>query len=624
MMLTRSAEVRMDRTVRLKAAWASALEAAEHHRKTKNIKAGMVVGLVTDQGLLYSKGWGPTDVNQPASEQEAVTESHVFRIGSISKLFTDIAVMRLVESGKLDLDTPVTQYIPSFQVKSQSGAPITLRNLMSHHSGLPREPMRGNYVDKSEATLEATINSLNQMNLVLEPNTIYKYSNAAIGLVGRVLEVVTGEPFAVYVQRMLENDLDMKNTSFLPQPRLMERLCHGYMWNYEDHNEQTAPMFELGEAPAGSMFSTVEDMAHFIMMLIKRGTFRDKPILSQKSMNEMWRQQFTDVPLGLGFVSMNKYGIHMVGHGGAIYGYCAELVVLPELNMGFISMLALDSCNPILSHINSCGIHELLIDSEELDAPVLPHQWLDSNITIPIPRELMKEFEGLFVQANRLDNNLKMSRDDSVQKESPHTWIYFFSTKSRLQVLYNHLRINVRAIPHDIPITKLKAKDLSAIRVSPDDRLCCGQEDTVFFDIYYHNVTHHVDHIEFRGRTYKRSVETTFSPSVSRRNINLQSCELQPFVGEYGPPHNPIFVYVRENQLVVQVEWFSISVVEKVAENRYKFEDDALYSYESIRFERDASLGPDAPATAIILCDHLRYPRVPLRKYPVNDLHSSF
>lgn len=101
----------MDRTVRLKAAWASALEAAEHHRKTKHIKAGMVLGLVTDQGLLYSKGWGPTDVMKPVAEQEQVTASHVFRIGSISKLFTDIAVMRLVEAGKLDLDAPVTQYV---------------------------------------------------------------------------------------------------------------------------------------------------------------------------------------------------------------------------------------------------------------------------------------------------------------------------------------------------------------------------------------------------------------------------------------------------------------------------------------------------------------------------------
>lgn len=99
------------RQAQLDAAWANALAAAEYHRKTKNIKAGMALGLVTEDGLVYSKGWGVTDLNAPPEEQHKVTADNVFRVGSVSKLFTDIAVMRLVEAGKLDLDTPVTQYV---------------------------------------------------------------------------------------------------------------------------------------------------------------------------------------------------------------------------------------------------------------------------------------------------------------------------------------------------------------------------------------------------------------------------------------------------------------------------------------------------------------------------------
>jgi CubicO group peptidase (beta-lactamase class C family) len=607
-----------EREARLKAAWSNAIAAAEYHRKTKDIKAGMALGMVTESGLVHSQCWGPTDVNEAAEKQVKVTKEHVFRIGSISKLFTDIAVMRLVEAGKLDLDVPVTQYIPSFKPKSKNGVAITLRNLMSHHSGLPREPMRGNYLDTSETTLEATVNSLNQMNLVLEPNTCYKYSNAGIGLVGRVLEVVSGEPFADHVQRMLEQDLNMKSTSFLPKPELMKSLCNGYMWNYEDRREQSAPMFELGEAPAGSMFSNIEDMANFIACLINRGTYGNKTILSHQSMQEMWRQQFADAPIGLGFVSMKKHGVQMVGHGGAIYGYCAELVVIPELQIGFISMLALDSANPVLSHINMCGLHGVLFDHNSFSAPFPPHQWLDTEVTVPIPEELFREFEGLYVQAHRLDDKLKMSRDDSIEKEAPHTWIYFFATKRRLQVLFNHMRINVRGIKHQIPTEKIPS-GLSLVRVSPDDRLMCGQEDSVYFDIYYHTSSHKVDHIRFCNHTYKRSSETTLTPRTQRRFVNHESHLLEPFVGEYGPPHNPTFVYIRENQLVVQVEWFCISIVEKIGPNLFRFEDDALYSHESIRFERDASKPESAPATAIILCDHLRYPRVTPRQYSVYD-----
>ena len=97
-----------DKQACLTAAWTSALASAEYHRKSKHIHAGMAVGLVSESGLVHSQGWGSTNLYSP---QEKVTVDHVFRIGSISKLFTDIAVMRLVEAGKLDLDSPICKYI---------------------------------------------------------------------------------------------------------------------------------------------------------------------------------------------------------------------------------------------------------------------------------------------------------------------------------------------------------------------------------------------------------------------------------------------------------------------------------------------------------------------------------
>lgn len=95
----------------LEEAWNRALAASEYHRKTKKINAGMAVGIVTSKGLYRSKGWGVTDLFAPSEQQVEVTPDHVFRIGSVSKLFTDIAVMRLVEEGKLDIDAPVTKYV---------------------------------------------------------------------------------------------------------------------------------------------------------------------------------------------------------------------------------------------------------------------------------------------------------------------------------------------------------------------------------------------------------------------------------------------------------------------------------------------------------------------------------
>lgn len=94
----------------LEDAWARALRAAEFHRKTKKIQAGMAVGIVTRNGVYRSKAWGVTDLFAPKEEQVEATPEHVFRIGSVSKLFTDIAVMRLVEEGKLDIDVPISTY----------------------------------------------------------------------------------------------------------------------------------------------------------------------------------------------------------------------------------------------------------------------------------------------------------------------------------------------------------------------------------------------------------------------------------------------------------------------------------------------------------------------------------
>lgn len=96
----------------LEEAWKRAVNAAEYHRKTKKIEAGMAIGIVTANGVYRSKGWGVTDLFAPKEQQVEVTPDRVFRIGSVSKLFTDIAIMRLAEEGKLDIDAPITTYVP--------------------------------------------------------------------------------------------------------------------------------------------------------------------------------------------------------------------------------------------------------------------------------------------------------------------------------------------------------------------------------------------------------------------------------------------------------------------------------------------------------------------------------
>ena len=204
------------------------------------------IALVHDQELLWSRGFGTQD---PRTGEPA-TAATVYRVGSVSKLFTDIAVMQLVERGELDLDAPVRRYLPDFAPENPFGGEITLRQLMSHRSGLVREPPVGHYFDPSEPTLEATVASLNETSLVYAPESRHKYSNAAIALVGYVLERTRRQPFAEYLDHAVLRPLGMRHSAFFPRSDITEDLAAAVMWSY-DGREFAAPTFELGRSDPG-------------------------------------------------------------------------------------------------------------------------------------------------------------------------------------------------------------------------------------------------------------------------------------------------------------------------------------------------------------------------------------
>ncbi len=156
---------------------------------------GLSIAIVDDQQIVWAQGFGMAD----PSAQKPATAQTIYRIGSVSKLFTDIAIMQLVERGELNLDAPITDYLPDFRPRNPFGTAITLRQLMSHRSGLLREPPAGNYFETTEPSLAATVRSLNDTELVFAPNTHTKYSNAAIAVVGYLLEARSHRPFAKYV-----------------------------------------------------------------------------------------------------------------------------------------------------------------------------------------------------------------------------------------------------------------------------------------------------------------------------------------------------------------------------------------------------------------------------------------
>src|SRR5262245_7989062 len=290
---------------------------------------GLSVALVDDQTVVWAKGFGHADL----AKTKPATPETVYRVGSVSKLFTDIAVMQLVEQGKIDIDAPVTKYLPEFKPDNRSGKEITLRQLMSHRSGLIREPPAGNYFDPDPPSLERTVASINGLPLVYEPGTKIKYSNAAIAAVGLAVEKIDGRPFARAARERVLRPLGMTASDFEPTPAVKQRLAEALMWNYHGR-EFPAPTFQLGEAPAGCMYSTVTDLASFLRALFAGGRGPGGPIVGEATLRQMLTPQF-DKPdsregFGLGFMLGDLDGHKRVGHGGAIYGFSTELAFLPE------------------------------------------------------------------------------------------------------------------------------------------------------------------------------------------------------------------------------------------------------------------------------------------------------
>lgn len=326
----------------------------QREMKEKGLPA-VSIALVDGHGTVWSQGFGFADPDHKIP----ATADTVYRIGSVSKLFTDIGIMQLVERGKIDLDAPVTRYLPEFRPRNPFGKPITLRELMSHRSGLVREPPVGHYFDSSSPSLARTVDSLNETGLVYAPGARTKYSNAGIAVVGYVLERTQKEPFARYLKHAVLQPMGLSNSAFEPEPAITRNLAKAYMWTY-DRPPFPAPTFELGMAPAGSMYSTVNDLARFVRTLLAGGG----PLLRRETLDRMWTPQFAPAGAktgyGLGFRISDLDGHRLIGHGGAIYGFATELEVLPGDQLGAIAVTTKDGANSVVTGIANQALRWML------------------------------------------------------------------------------------------------------------------------------------------------------------------------------------------------------------------------------------------------------------------------
>ena len=300
--------------------------------------AGSVVVVVKDGKILFEKGYGYSDV---AKRKPVDPGSTLFRPGSVSKLFTWTAVMQQVEQGKIDLDADVNKYL-DFKIPPLDGKPVTLRNIMTHTSGL-EEVLRGLILSdpKEIAPLGATVKS--QMpSRIFAPGTTPSYSNYATALAGYIVERVSGQPFDDYLDQHIFAPLDMKHSSFRqPLPAtLLPLVSKGYKLGSDD---KPKPYEFINMAPAGSLASTGTDMGRFMIAHLQLGAYGTGRILRAETASRMHTSAQTSIgPLNrmeLGFYETNINGHRSISHGGDTQWFHSYLHLFPDDGVGlYVSM----------------------------------------------------------------------------------------------------------------------------------------------------------------------------------------------------------------------------------------------------------------------------------------------
>ena len=300
--------------------------------------AGAVVVVVKDGQVLLQKGYGYADV---ASRKPVDPENTLFRPGSVSKLFTWTAVMQQVEQGKVDLDRDVNTYL-DFVVPPFEGKPVTMRNLMTHTAGFEETNKQLIFAEPApEPALDAYLKQ-NIPARIFAPGTTPSYSNYGATLAGYVVQRVSGQKFADYIDQHIFTPLGMQHASFRqPLPGALKPLMSS---GYQLGSDPAAKPFEVvGPAPAGSSSISGADMAKFMIAHLQDGDYNGQRILQATTAQMMHSAALNNIPplnsMLLGFYQMNRNGHRIIGHAGDTQWFHTELTLFLDDHVGlFVSV----------------------------------------------------------------------------------------------------------------------------------------------------------------------------------------------------------------------------------------------------------------------------------------------
>ena len=300
---------------------------------------GLALGIVHGNQIVHLGGFGVAD---PSGR--AVTAQTPFIIGSVTKSFTTLAIMQLVESGKVDLDAPVQRYLPWFRIADPAAsARITLRNLLNHTSGLPTGTGEAGLVHE---TLEQFVRGLRTATLTASVGTTFQYCNANYLTLGLIIQTVSRQDYGAYIQQHILTPLQMQRTfTSVPEAR-QNGLAQGYHWLFGTPVPANDPDLSLPALlPAGLLSSTAEDMSHYLVAQMNDGRYGSTTVLSGTGITSMHAPAVSASLLGpgtsygLGWFNGPVGGVPALWHDGITGAFHSYMIIEPQNHWGAILLI---------------------------------------------------------------------------------------------------------------------------------------------------------------------------------------------------------------------------------------------------------------------------------------------
>ena len=339
---------------------------------------GASIVVIEDGDVKYHRHFGVSNLESG----KAVSDATVFRAGSISKSFTSVAAIMLTEQKKLDLNAPISAYLPDLTIDNpwHKTDPVRVVHLLEHTAGLNDIAYRHYLMSGAQYSVGDAVNLYQPYLSRWRPGTRTSYSNSGPVIVGHIIEIVSGQTFESYTENTLFSPLGMDNTRWTLTPDISDRISKSYYGN----SDKEEPFVEIPGRPGGSLNTTALELAQLPRLMLGRGTLEGQTYFSPESAQRIESPQSNDAVraglkygYGLGNVANTNGKAVFFGHDGSIDGFSASFAYAPKLNSGFVVML--NRTSPKISDITA-NIRSYL--ERDLTPPVLSAVKLDNQLKV--------------------------------------------------------------------------------------------------------------------------------------------------------------------------------------------------------------------------------------------------